>query len=236
MDETIADNLASVRRRVADACARSGRMAEQVTLIAVTKTTPPESVRAAHALGLCDFGENRVQEARTKLPLLADLPVRWHMIGHLQSNKAGQAAQMFHCIHSVDSVSIAEHLSRRVAEGAQPLPVLIEVNVGDEPGKTGFAAGATEQAAFFAAIERILSLPALDVQGLMTVAPIVPSPDDVRPFFRRLAALRRQAQQRWPDHSWRHLSMGMTDDFEVAIEEGATMIRLGRAIFGQRRA
>jgi pyridoxal phosphate enzyme (YggS family) len=221
---TPADNLsrriAALQRRVEAACRRAGRNPADVTLIAVTKGFPPEAVREAAAAGLVDFGENRVQEAESKLPALADLPgVTWHMIGHLQTNKVKTAVALFDTIHSVDSLHLAEEISRRAPH---TVPVFLEVNVAGETAKSGFPLSALR--GNHAAIAR---LPNLDIRGLMTVAPVTASPEAVRPVFRQL----REAA-----HSLglRELSMGMTDDFEVAIEEGATHIRVGRAIFGER--
>ena len=234
MDEDIARNIEQVQQRIAAACRCVGRSPTAVTLVAVTKTVPPERIRAAWDLGIRHFGENRVQEARAKMPLLRDLPIVWHMVGHLQSNKAGQAADLFDMIESVDSVALAERLSRRVAGQGRSLPILLEVNVGAEQSKFGFSVREGESDTFLAAVEQIVALPGLDVQGLMTVAPIVADPELVRPHFRRLRTLLQELRQRWPQRSWLHLSMGMTDDYEVALEEGATIIRLGRAIFGPR--
>ncbi len=231
----IARNLERVHQRIAAACLRCGREQGEVTLIAVTKTVPAEHVRLACALGLTDVGENRVQEAREKMPSLSDLALRWHMIGHLQSNKAGQVADHFQFVQSVDSVEIAVHLSRRMqGKGGAVLPVLLEVNIGAEPSKSGFIVGNGAREAFMAAVEQIVRLPGLDVQGLMTVAPIEAEAEQVRPYFRQLRLLRDHLRSVWPQRAW-SLSMGMSDDFEVAIEEGATMVRLGRAIFGPRQ-
>jgi pyridoxal phosphate enzyme (YggS family) len=227
--EQIAGNLALVRRRIAAACQRAGRSPDEITLIAVTKTVSADIVRSAYALGLADVGENRVQEAREKVTALGDLPLRWHMIGHLQSNKAGQTVTLFQMLHSVDSVEIAARLSRLLVAKRMFLPVLLEVNVGGEASKSGF-----RPADVAPAVEGIAALPGLNVQGLMTVAPLVAAPELGRPYFRQMRALRDDLRARYPSESWRHLSMGMTDDFEIAIEEGATMIRLGRAIFGAR--
>ena len=232
----IARNLECVRQRVAAACLRCGREKDEVTLIAVTKTVPAGRVRLACALGLTDVGENRVQEAREKMPSLSDLSLRWHMIGHLQSNKVGQVADSFHFVQSVDSVEIAVHLSRRMqGKGGALLAVLLEVNIGAEPSKSGFVVGDGAREAFLAAVGQIVRLPGLDVQGLMTVAPIATEPEQARPYFRQLRLLRDHLRSVWPQRTW-SLSMGMSDDFEVAIEEGATMVRLGRAIFGPRQA
>lgn len=190
--------------------------------MAVSKGVPTEAVAAAYAAGQRDFGENRVQEAAAKILALAAQGVRprWHLVGHLQTNKVKTALGLFAIIHSVDSVRLAEAISRR-ASG--PVPILIEVNVAHEASKFGFSPDDVE-----AALKSITVLPHLDVQGLMTVAPQVDDPEAVRPIFRQLRTLRDRL-------GLRELSMGMTDDFEVAVEEGATMVRVGRAIFGPRQ-
>lgn len=219
----IAEGLAQVRERMAAACARAGRAPNEVTLVGVSKGFPAEAVAEAHAAGLCDLGENRVREAAGKIEVLAARGVRprWHLIGHLQTNKAKTAVELFGIIHSVDSVRLAQALSRRAHES---VPILLEVNVAQEAGKFGFAPEEVTSA-----LSTIEALPNLDVRGLMTVAPLTDDPERVRPVFRRLRELRDA-------HGLQELSMGMTGDFEVAIEEGATLIRVGRAIFGPRRA
>ena len=212
--------MADVLARIAAACVRAGRSPSDVTLIAVTKGVLPAVIREAIAVGVRDFGENRVQEAQTKRAALADLSdTRWHMIGHLQTNKVKAALGLFDTIHSVDSIHLAEEISGRAPA---PVPVFLEVNLAGEPSKTGLAL-----AGLPAAHETISRLPNIDLRGLMTVAPVAVSPETVRPIFRRLAAEARAL-------NLRELSMGMSDDFEVAIEEGATHVRLGRAIFGER--
>ena len=218
---SIAENLRRVRERVAAACERAGRSPDEVTIVGVSKTFPPEAIAEACRAGLTDIGENRVQEALRKIPLVESqgLHPRWHLVGHLQTNKAKSALSVFGIIHSVDSLHLAEALSRRAG---QPVPVLLEVNVAGEASKFGFAPEDVPEA-----YRRIAALPNLDLQGLMTVAPFVPDPEEVRPLFRRLRELRDEL-------GLRELSMGMTDDFEVAIEESATMVRIGRAIFGPR--
>ena len=215
-------NIREVQRRIARACERSHRSPGEITLVAITKGVEVPAIRAAFDSGIRDFGENRVQEAEAKIVQLADLKpnVTWHMVGHLQSNKAKSAVELFDIIHSVDSVRLAEILNRRVEK---PLPLLLEVNVSGEATKGGFSVGETE-----AAVKAIKQLPNLKVLGLMTVAPFVADPEEVRPVFRKLRELRDSL-------GLEHLSMGMTDDFEVAVEEGATMLRIGRAIFGERR-
>lgn len=218
---SIAENLCRVRERVATACERAGRSPDEVTIVGVSKTFPPEAIAEACRAGLTDIGENRVQEAQRKiLPLESQgLHPRWHLVGHLQTNKVKTALGLFAIIHSIDSLRLAEALSRRAA---QPVPVLLEVNVAGEASKFGLAPEEVAQA-----YRQITALPNLDVQGLMTVEPFVPDPEEVRPVFRRLRELRDEL-------GLRELSMGMTDDFEVAIEEGTTMVRIGRAIFGPR--
>lgn len=227
--EEIAANLARVQERIAAAARRVGRDPKEITLVAVTKTVPVEAITIAYNLGLRHFGENRVQEALQKLPGRPS-GATWHMIGHLQRNKAKVAARIFDTVHSVDSVALAQELDRHCRALGKRLPVLLEVNVAGEASKFGFP----PEGAFWEAVEQILALPGLEVQGLMTVAPITTDPETVRPVFRRLRELKDELRRHWPTLAWPHLSMGMTDDFEVAIEEGATMVRLGRAIFGLR--
>jgi pyridoxal phosphate enzyme (YggS family) len=217
----VASRLDGVRGRIAAACERSGRTPDDVTLIAVTKGFPVQAARDAVAAGITDLGENRVQEAQAKRPELTDLPpvVVWHMIGHLQSNKVKAALDLFDIIHSVDSLHLAEAISKRAE---RPVPVFIEVNVAGESSKYGITIAALPEH-----VQSISRLPNVDVRGLMTVAPIAADPEDVRPVFREL----REAAVAL---GLRGLSMGMTDDFEVAIEEGATHVRIGRALFGER--
>jgi len=215
-------NVRDVNRRIERACERSRRSPDEVTLVAVTKGVETSAIRAAFDSGIRDFGENRVQEAEGKIAQLSDLKpaVTWHMVGHLQSNKAKAAVELFDIIHSVDSIKLAEILGRRVEK---PFPVLLEVNVSGEATKGGFSLNEIT-----VAVNEIRQLPGLKVTGLMTMAPFVADPEEVRPVFRKLRELRDSL-------GLEHLSMGMTDDFEVAVEEGATMLRIGRAIFGDRR-
>ncbi len=218
---TLAERLESVRLRIAGACLRSGRAPDEITLVAVCKGFPPHAVRAAVAAGLRHLGENRVQEAEAKRSLLTDLPpdVVWHMVGHLQTNKVKTALGLFDIIQSVDSLNLAEAISRRAL---RPVPVFLEVNVAGEASKYGFSPDELPSAS-----HAIARLPNLEVRGLMTVAPLAADPQEVRPVFRRLRQLAQSLDL--PE-----LSMGMTDDFEVAVEEGATHLRIGRAIFGER--
>jgi len=228
-------NLRSVQERIAAAAARVGRDPAEITLVAVTKTQSPTIIRAAYQLGLREFGENRVEEAETKQPELPD-DIAWHMIGHVQSRKAGRVASLFKVVHSVDSIKLARRLDRACEGRIYPLPVLLECNVSGEEAKYGFAADRWEQddvrrSALWSAVDEMVALPNLVVQGLMTMAPIVADPEQARPVFIRLRRLRDALAKNFDRADWSQLSMGMTDDFEVAVEEGATMIRVGRAIF-----
>ena len=221
MNSDIRVNLESVRERIARACLRANRSPDEITLIAVTKTVPPDVIEQAFRLGIRDFGENRVQEAEKKADFFTRLKPRpnLHMIGHLQSNKVKAALGLFDMIQSVDSLKLAEAIDR---QAVSKIPVLLEVNVAGEVNKSGFSLEGIGQA-----VKALSATNNIEVRGLMTVAPVVENPEQVRPIFRRLRELRDV-------YKLQHLSMGMTADFEVAIEEGATMIRLGRAIFGER--
>ncbi len=241
--QQIAHNIANVRDRIVAAARRAGRSADDVTLIAVTKTHAPRMIAMALAAGVTECGENRVQEADEKIELMQHENVRWHLIGNLQTNKAKRAAAIFDMVQSVDSVRLAHELNRRVEQasfaGQRRLPILLQVNVSGEASKEGFdLPGGLQNAAqlpdLFSAIDQIIDLPQLDVQGLMTIAPYTDEPETIRLVFRALRELRDELMRRFPRASWQHLSMGMTNDFEVAIEEGATMVRVGRAIFGER--
>jgi len=229
----IAANFQRVRERIAAAAERVGRDPAEITLVAVTKTHPPEVIRAAYEVGQRHFGENRVKEAAGKV---GDLPgdITWHMVGHLQSRKAALAVDLFDIVHSVDSVKLARRLDRFCAERGRTMPVLVEVNVSGEASKYGFPIA--DRDALEAVVAEMLTLPHVRIEGLMTMAPIVADPEEARPMFRALRELRDSLATRFSQVEWRHLSMGMTDDFEVAIEEGATMVRIGRAIFGPRGA
>lgn len=237
----IADNLDSVRATIANACARAGRDPAGVTLVAVSKTHPPAALLEAAAAGVQHFGENRVEEGESKIPLvnaaLAQPPV-WHMIGHIQSRKAKQVLPLFDVVHSVDSLKLAERLARLADEHGKRLPVLLEINISGEASKSGFAAfnwakDAEARARLWDELRPLWALTGLNVRGLMTMAPIVEDVEQARPVFAELAALRAALSESFsvalPD-----LSMGMTDDYPVAVEEGATIVRVGRAIFGER--
>lgn len=239
----IKTNLAQVQERIAAAARRAGRTPDDVTLVAITKTHPAPVVAAAYQAGLRDFGENRVEEASAKIPATREqMPSftrpRWHMVGHLQGRKVRLAVSLFDVIHSVDTLRLAERINRVAGEMGKVMPVLLEVNVSGEASKYGFdfsaAAGQEVRTAFLADVEGILALSHLQVCGLMTMAPIVANPEQVRPVFRALRTLRDDLSRRFSQADWRELSMGMSDDFKVAVEEGATMVRIGRAIFGER--
>jgi pyridoxal phosphate enzyme (YggS family) len=217
-----------VLARIADACARAGRVPDEVTLVAVSKTVGAEALRDAVAAGLDLLGENRVQEGVAKAP---EVPgARWQLVGPLQSNKARRALEVFESIQTVDSVDLARRLDRLVPE-VRPgprYPVLVQVNVDLDPAKAGFAADELE-----AALDDLLALPHLAVGGLMTVGRLTSQPEEARQTFRGLRGLSERVRGRWPELG-PALSMGMTDDFELAVEEGATIIRVGRALFGER--
>jgi len=248
-------NLEAVRERIAAASRRAGRAAGEVMLVAVSKTVPVERIREALAAGVSTLGENRVQEAREKIAVLGPRtpawrymaevggpdsrapmplsppgpPLRWHLIGHLQTNKVRDAADCFDMIESVDRLPLAEALARRARQVERSLEVLVQVNIGDEPQKGGFAEDALRPA-----LEAIAKLGGLRVRGLMAIPPLPKDPEDSRPYYRRMRAL-MDAARGWglgPDFT--ELSMGMSGDFEVGIEEGATIVRVGSAIFGAR--
>jgi pyridoxal phosphate enzyme (YggS family) len=227
--EQLAENIAHVRSRIAESAQKAGRDPAEITLVAVSKTKPVELVEMAYNLGVSDFGENRVQEALPKIEHFHPQGLRWHLIGHLQSNKASKVVAPFACIHSVDSLHLAEVLSRHAQEHGKRLALLLQVNVAGEASKEGVS---LEEAPDLA--RQIASLPALQIEGLMTIAPLVHDPEEVRPVFRALRLLRDRLRVSVPVCTWEQLSMGMTDDYTVAIEEGATLVRVGRAIFGQR--
>jgi pyridoxal phosphate enzyme (YggS family) len=225
---TIADNVRSVLDRIAAAAERSGRRAEDVTLVAATKTRTPSQVRAAVEAGVKVVGENRVQEAEAKVPELADLGCTWHMVGHLQRNKAGKAVRLFDVIQSLDSPRLADELEKQAAAFGKVLPVLLEVNTSGEESKYGVAPEAAEDfASYVATLENVRP------HGLMTVGPLGGGPAATAEAFRTLRGLfEKLAPSLGPD--FRRLSMGMTDDFELAVEEGSNMVRVGRALFGPR--
>jgi pyridoxal phosphate enzyme (YggS family) len=230
---SVFENIAAIHERIAAAAHLAGRHPEEITLMAVSKTHPPERIREAHAAGLRLFGENRVQEFAGKAAALADLTgTEWHMIGHLQSNKAGKAVELFTAVDSVDSVKLAEKLDAAAQSLNKKLAVLIEVNVGGEAAKNGIAPDSRELEELLLAAPRF---EALEFRGLMTVPPFSDDPEDARPYFHKLRGLREAiAARKLPAIRMDVLSMGMSHDFEVAIEEGSTCVRVGTAIFGER--
>ncbi len=231
------ENLEMVREQIAAAARRGGRRPEDVTLVAVSKTHPPESVVAAYRLGVRQFGENRVEEGNPKIEAITCLlgdsgaadPPLWHMIGHVQSRKAQEVVGRYVLVHSVDHLRLARRLERQAAKQGLTVDVLLEINVSGEESKYGFAPESCLQS-----VPELLTMPHLNIRGLMTMAPIVPDPQLARPVFSALREFRDELRQRYPDVAWEELSMGMSDDFEVAVEEGATLVRIGRAIFGER--
>ena len=217
---TIRENVAAVEERIARACARSGRTRGEVTLVAVSKTFPASFIDEAIDAGITEVGENRVQEAREKKPLVRGA-ARWHLIGHLQTNKARDAVRLFDVIQAVDSLDLAEKLARAAEAHGKRQDVMLQVNIGDEPQKSGI-----ERAEVDAVARHAAALPSLRVIGLMALPPIG-TPEESRPYFRELRSMRDAL-------GLEHLSMGMSEDFEAAIEEGSTIVRVGRAIFGSR--
>ena len=224
MPRTIAQNIAEIRERIARAAASVGRLPEEVTIVAVTKFRDPDEIMHAVGAGLRILGENRVQEAKAKYGLLPE-DVTWHMIGHLQRNKAREAVAVFDCIHSLDSVRIADEVEKRCAALEKTMDVLLEVNVSGEEAKYGLKPDEVEDV-----VRHVLTLPHLSLKGLMTMAPFVDDPETVRPVFRGLRELRDRINDAGLCRLT-ELSMGMTQDYEVAVQEGATLVRIGSAIF-----
>jgi pyridoxal phosphate enzyme (YggS family) len=254
--ESLAKNISEVQARISTACARVGRDPSEVTLVAISKTFSAQTVLEVYRLGLRDFGENRVEEAEEKISSIKyqisnwqvgqsanpqtairnpQSEIKWHLVGHLQSRKAREAADLFDMIQSVDSVKLADRLSRLCVVPGRVMPILLECNMSGEASKYGFPLSTPAECdRWWAEVEAILKLPGVRVEGLMTIAPIAADPNETRPVFRALRQLRDGLAARFLQTDWRHISMGMTDDFQVAIEEGATMVRIGRAIFGER--
>jgi pyridoxal phosphate enzyme (YggS family) len=228
----VRENLLRVQERIAAAARRAGRRGEEVTLIGVSKTHHPEAIRAAYEAGLRHFGENRVQEWERKRSSVEDLDAKWHLIGHLQSNKAARAAGLFHCVDSVDDFALAQRLDRARHDlgAADRMRVLLEVRVAEEETKSGVSA-----AELPALAEKVTMLPRLELAGLMCIPPFLEDSESVRPYFRRLRELRDELETRL-GRALPVLSMGMSHDFEVAIEEGASEVRIGTALFGTRSA
>ena len=230
MGEGIGERIEQVKRRIAEAAGRAGRDLDEVELVAVTKTVPVHLIREAVDAGIKFLGENRVQEAKDKIAALSSLSVKWHLIGHLQTNKSKLAIELFDLIHSLDSLKLAASLDRHGASLGKQVRVLVEVNLEGEPGKSGVLENELPSL-----LEACQAFTHLAIEGLMAIPPFRENPQEVRPFFRRLRTLRDQSADTYPDYHLRHISMGMSHDFEVAIEEGATLVRIGTAIFGERR-
>ena len=228
METDIGANIRLIRQRMEAACARSGRDPQSVQLMAVSKTVEPQRIRQALDAGITLLGENYVQEAREKIPAIGH-EAEWHMIGHLQTNKVKYVVSLFDWIHSVDRLELANELDKRAGQNNRKLNILIEVNVSGEESKNGIEASLAADL-----VRQVSVLPHLIVRGLMTMPPYSDDPEQSRPYFKSLRALRDEISAAVPGVQMDQLSMGMTDDFEVAIEEGATIIRVGRAIFGAR--
>jgi hypothetical protein len=226
---SVAENLERVRARLRAAAARAGR-ANEITLVAVTKGVPPERIAEAYRAGLRHFGENRVQEFDDKRPQLALPEAVWHMVGHIQTNKARRAGELFDRVDSLDSLRVAEKLAAAARERGRVLPVLIQVHLGNEETKHGMPPGQVA-----ALVEQVAALEGLAVEGLMTIPPYLEPAEQVRPYFRRLRELAEEIdRRRLPRGAMKELSMGMSHDFEIAVAEGATQVRLGTALFGPR--
>ncbi len=226
---SLADNLTLIQQRISAACDRAGRGVDSVTLLAVSKTHPADTIKAATDLGLMLFGENKVQEAKAKIPNSPG-KTRWHFIGHLQSNKCRDAVELFSMIQCVDSLAIAQEINKRADQAAKTMPVLLEINVAGEASKFGYK---PEQ--MLTELKELNALPRLEIHGLMAIPPFSPVPDKSRPYFKTLRELKSRAEDVL-GAPLPVLSMGMSDDFEVAIEEGSTMIRVGTALFGARQS
>jgi PLP dependent protein len=225
---SFADNLAVIQQRIQAACKRAGRDTQSVMLLAVSKTKPADIIGEAVRCGQIFFGENKVQEAKAKIPVSPGR-ARWHFIGHLQSNKARDAVELFEMIHSVDSLELAREISKRCEQASKAIPILLEVNVAGESSKFGY-----KPERLLAELKDLNSLPRIQVQGLMTIPPFAIDPEKSRPHFGRLRELKAQCEEILGS-PLPHLSMGMSGDFEIAIEEGATIVRIGTALFGPRK-
>jgi PLP dependent protein len=232
---SLQERVEIVQQRIADAAQRAGRRVEDITLVAVTKTHPPEAIQAAYALGLRDFGENRVEEMREKQAVLQLPDARWHMIGHVQSRKVKDLVGHTDLIHSVDRLSLAEEINKRATAQGTTVDVLLQVNTSGEESKGGWhVTTAEELSPFIDEVGKVLELPAIRVQGLMTIGRFEENPENTRPTFIQLRIVQQGLHIHFPTHDFTTLSMGMTNDYVVAIEEGATHVRIGTALFGAR--
>ena len=225
---SLTENLNSIQQKIRAACGRVGRAPESVTLLAVSKTHPPETIREMADCGQLLFGENKIQEAKAKIPLCPG-KCRWHFIGHLQSNKVRDAVELFQMIQGVDSLALAREISRRCEQAARRMPILLEVNVAGEASKFGYK---PEQ--LLTELKELNALPKIEIHGLMAIPPYTTDAEKARPYFKRLRELKLRCEEML-GAPLPHLSMGMSGDFEVAIEEGATLVRIGTALFGPRR-
>ena len=221
------ENLDSIQQRITAACARAGRDVNSVMLLAVSKSHPPETIRAAVECGQIHFGENKIQEAKAKIPLCPG-KARWQFIGHLQSNKVRDAVELFEMIQGVDSLAIAQEISKRAVQAGKTMPILIEVNVAGEASKFGYA-----PEKLLVELNELNALPKIEIHGLMAIPPFAPVAEKARPYFKKLRELKVECEKIL-GASLPHLSMGMSGDFEVAIEEGASIVRVGTALFGER--
>jgi len=227
----IKSNLAQVRERIEMATQRAGRDPGSVRLVAISKGHPVDAIRLAYAAGVTEFGENRAREGRNKVEELRTLAISWHFVGHLQSNKVKYVLGTYQLLHSLDRMSLATEIDKRARRASIVQPCLVQVNVSGEESKFGLPPG--EVGSF---LDRVSKLGGVKVEGLMMIAPLVDDPEEARPFFRRLRELAEELRPRLPPTvSLSDLSMGMTNDYEVAVEEGATIVRIGRAIFGERQ-
>ncbi len=226
---SVAENFAAIQERIRTACERAGRDVNSVTLLAVSKTHPADAIKALSDLGQIAFGESKVQEAKAKIPLCPG-KLRWHFIGHLQSNKCRDAVELFQMIQSVDSLALAQEINKRAEAAAKTMPVLLEVNVAGEASKFGYA-----PERMLAELQQLNALRRLEIHGLMAIPPFAPVAEKARPYFQKLRQLKEQAEAVL-GAPLPQLSMGMSGDFEVAIEEGATIVRVGTALFGPRPA
>lgn len=224
---SFAENLDSIQQRIRAACVRAGRAEDSVQLLAVSKSHPPETLQAAAACGQIFFGENKVQEAKAKIPLCPG-KLRWHFIGHLQSNKVRDAVELFEMIQGVDSLAIAREISKRAEQAGKTMPILLEVNVAGEGSKFGYA-----PERLLAELNELNALTKIEIHGLMAIPPYSPVAEKSRPYFQKLRELKGECEKILGT-PLPHLSMGMSGDFEIAIEEGATIVRVGTALFGAR--
>jgi len=234
--DSIQRNLEAVKMRIAAAAKLAGRDPAQIRLVVVTKGHPAETIKALFDLGISEFGESYIEEGRAKQVALVDLSgVKWHMIGHVQSRKAQAVAENYDLVHSIDSLKLARRLDRFAGDAGRKLPVLLECNVSGEATKAGWPVSQdNDRDLLFSEVEELLQLHNLQVNGLMSIAPVMEKPELARPYFEQTRELRDALAERFPQSEWKELSMGMSDDFESAVLEGSTMVRIGTSILGPR--